>query len=211
MLGCGLPGGEQGFNMARVVAILLGHATTCRAARSPGTARRRCRRPAWPARDQGRRGRRVHLRRRRDREPVRQGQLRRARRTRRTRCSPTPRRAARPRPRAAGHLARPARGRRLPDVYIAMGADRGERRRGRRASPARRWTSSASRSQNRAEEAHRRTASSSARSRRSPLPDGTVVSADDGPRAGVDAWRSSRRSSRCSAPTARSPRATPAR
>jgi acetyl-CoA C-acetyltransferase len=25
MLGCGLPGGEQGFNMARVVAIMLGH------------------------------------------------------------------------------------------------------------------------------------------------------------------------------------------
>jgi acetyl-CoA C-acetyltransferase len=25
MLGCGLPGGEQGFNMARVIAILLGH------------------------------------------------------------------------------------------------------------------------------------------------------------------------------------------
>jgi len=25
ILGCGLPGGEQGFNMARVVAILLGH------------------------------------------------------------------------------------------------------------------------------------------------------------------------------------------
>jgi len=25
MLGCGLPGGEQGFNMARVVAVLLGH------------------------------------------------------------------------------------------------------------------------------------------------------------------------------------------
>ena len=25
MLGCGLPGGEQGYNMARVVAILLGH------------------------------------------------------------------------------------------------------------------------------------------------------------------------------------------
>ena len=24
MLGCGLPGGEQGYNMARVVAILLG-------------------------------------------------------------------------------------------------------------------------------------------------------------------------------------------
>ena len=26
-LGCGLPGGEQGFNMARVVAVLLGHDT----------------------------------------------------------------------------------------------------------------------------------------------------------------------------------------
>src|SRR5512142_1963523 len=25
MLGCGLPGGEQGFNMARVIAVLLGH------------------------------------------------------------------------------------------------------------------------------------------------------------------------------------------
>src|SRR5215510_8974296 len=25
MLGCGLPGGEQGYNMARVVAIMLGH------------------------------------------------------------------------------------------------------------------------------------------------------------------------------------------
>ena len=25
ILGCGLPGGEQGFNMARVVAVLLGH------------------------------------------------------------------------------------------------------------------------------------------------------------------------------------------
>src|SRR5438445_7714892 len=25
MLGCGLPGGEQGYNMARVVAVLLGY------------------------------------------------------------------------------------------------------------------------------------------------------------------------------------------
>src|SRR6201986_3166485 len=25
ILGCGLPGGEQGFNMGRVVAVLLGH------------------------------------------------------------------------------------------------------------------------------------------------------------------------------------------
>src|SRR4051794_39739912 len=27
MLGCGLPGGEQGYNMARVVAVLLGYDT----------------------------------------------------------------------------------------------------------------------------------------------------------------------------------------
>src|SRR4051812_12544200 len=27
ILGCGLPGGEQGFNLARVVAVLLGHDT----------------------------------------------------------------------------------------------------------------------------------------------------------------------------------------
>src|SRR5580692_7950075 len=25
MLGCGLPGGEQGYNMARIVAVMLGH------------------------------------------------------------------------------------------------------------------------------------------------------------------------------------------
>src|ERR1700759_4387147 len=31
ILGCGLPGGEQGFNMARVVAVLLGYDTV------PGT------------------------------------------------------------------------------------------------------------------------------------------------------------------------------
>src|SRR5690348_12720151 len=27
ILGCGLPGGEQGYNMARVVAVMLGHDT----------------------------------------------------------------------------------------------------------------------------------------------------------------------------------------
>ena len=48
ILGCGLPGGEQGFNMARVVAVLLGHDHL------PGTTvnrycRRRCRRPGWPS------------------------------------------------------------------------------------------------------------------------------------------------------------------
>ena len=46
MLGCGLPGGEQGFNMARVVAVLLGM-DTVPARRSTGTARPRCRPPGW--------------------------------------------------------------------------------------------------------------------------------------------------------------------
>ena len=48
MLGCGLPGGEQGYNMARVVAIMLGY-DTCPAPRSPGTARPRCRPRGWPS------------------------------------------------------------------------------------------------------------------------------------------------------------------
>ena len=40
MLGCGLPGGEQGYNMARVVAVCSA-TTRSRAPRSPATARRR--------------------------------------------------------------------------------------------------------------------------------------------------------------------------
>ena len=48
ILGCGLPGGEQGFNMARVVAVLLGY-DQLPAPRSTATARRRCRPPGWPS------------------------------------------------------------------------------------------------------------------------------------------------------------------
>ena len=76
MLGCGLPGGEQGFNLARVVAVLLGYDNL------PGTTvNRYCSsslqttRMALP-RHQGRRGRRVHLGRRGVRQPVRHGQQR---------------------------------------------------------------------------------------------------------------------------------------
>ena len=56
ILGCGLPGGEQGFNLARVVAVLLGH-------------------DHLPC-DQGRRGRCIYLGRSRVREQARQGQQR---------------------------------------------------------------------------------------------------------------------------------------
>ena len=76
MLGCGLPGGEQGFNMGRVVAVLLGFDHL------PGTTiTRYCSssladHPHGVPRHQGRRGRRVHLGRRRDRQPLRQGQQR---------------------------------------------------------------------------------------------------------------------------------------
>ena len=45
-LGCGLPGGESGNNMARVVATCSA-TTGCPGPRSPGTARRRCRPRGW--------------------------------------------------------------------------------------------------------------------------------------------------------------------
>ena len=45
--GCGLPGGEQGFNLGRVISILTARRTRP-GRRSPATARPRCRRRAWP-------------------------------------------------------------------------------------------------------------------------------------------------------------------
>ena len=45
LLGCGQPGGESGFNMARVVAVRLG-CDQLPAPRSPATVRRHCR-PRW--------------------------------------------------------------------------------------------------------------------------------------------------------------------
>ena len=71
ILGCGLPGGEQGFNMARVVAVLLGHDHL------PGTTVNlvlAADHPDGVPRDQGRRGGRVHLGRGGVREQVRQGE-----------------------------------------------------------------------------------------------------------------------------------------
>ena len=122
MLGCGLPGGEQGFNMARVVAVLLGHDTPARHHRHPLLLVVAADHPHGHARHQGRRGRRVRLGRRGDGVAVREGQLRLAAPTPATRSSPTPRTAPR-------HIAEngaydwsdPRADEHLPDVYIAMG------------------------------------------------------------------------------------------
>ncbi len=64
------------------------------------------------------------------------------------------------------------------------GPDRGERARGRERRAARRWTSSAP-ARSSSPCSSRRTVSSTGRSRRSRTPDGTVVTKDDGPRAGT--------------------------
>ena len=76
ILGCGLPGGEQGFNMARVVAVLLGLRSPARHDRQPVLLVVAADDPDGLPRDQGRRGGRVHLGRGRVREPARQGQQR---------------------------------------------------------------------------------------------------------------------------------------
>ena len=76
MLGCGLPGGEQGFNMARVVAVLLGLRQPARHHGQPVLLLVAADHADGLPRDQGRRGRRVHLRRRGVRVPDREGQQR---------------------------------------------------------------------------------------------------------------------------------------
>ena len=122
ILGCGLPGGEQGYNMARVVAVMLGLDTL------PGTTITRYCSSSLQShqdglpRDQGGRGRRVHLRRRRVRQPVRPRAAATARPTPRTRSSPTPRRAPqRPGPPRRRVWHDPREDGQIPDIYIAMG------------------------------------------------------------------------------------------
>ena len=142
-LGCGLPGGESGFNMGRIVV---------------GAARLRppARRDDHPLlllvgadhadglpRDQGRRGRRVHLRRRGDRLAVRQGQLRQPARTPGTRSSPTPRRRTDELAQGGQDWHDPREDGRRPGRLHRDGADRRERRPAARARPARSSTSSA--------------------------------------------------------------------
>ena len=124
MLGCGLPGGESGFNMARVVAVLLGYDHL------PGTTLTRycasslqTTRMAMHAIKAGE-GRGVHLRRRGDGQPARQGQQRLAarhhepavRRRRARRSAATSAAEG-----GAGGWHDPREDGLLPDAYIAMG------------------------------------------------------------------------------------------
>ena len=97
----------------------------------------------------------------------------------------------------------------LPDIYIAMGQTAENVVRVRPASPARRWTSSPS-SPRTAPSPTSRTASSPRRSRRSRSPTARSCRRTTA-RVPAPRWRAWPTSSRCSAPTARSPPATPAR
>ena len=210
MLGCGLPGGEQGFNMARVVAVLLGMDHL------PGTTiTRYCSsslqttRMALHAIKAGEGDVFISagvemvsrfvkgncdslpghaepgLRRRRGRAPPRSPRAAPTRGTTRARTASSPTSTSR--------WARP------PRTSPCS-----------RASPAQEMDEFAVRSQNLAEKA---IANGFWEREITPvtLPDGTVVSTDDGPRAGRHAGGASPGSSRCSAPTAGSPPATPAR
>ena len=69
-LGCAQPWGEHGYNMARVVAVLLGYDHLPGHDRQPVLLLLRADHPDGLPRDQGRRGRRVRLRRRRVRLAV---------------------------------------------------------------------------------------------------------------------------------------------
>ncbi len=183
MLGCGLPGGESGNNMGRVVSTLLGYDEI------PGTTiTRYCSssvqtsRMAFHAIKAGR-GRRVHLGRRRDRLPLRQGHLR-----------PHPRH---PQPAVRGRRAKrteelaqggqdwhdPREDGKLPDIYVAMGqtAENVARLRG---LDRKELDEFGVRSQNLAEKAIN---DGFWANEITPVttPDGTEVTADDGPRAGV--------------------------
>ena len=196
--------------MARVVAVLLGLDHLPGATDHPLLLVVAADHPDGDARHQGRRGRRVHLRRRRDRVPVRQGQQRHPARTRRTRSSPTRRPAPRPRPAGGGAVWHdPREDGALPDVYIAMGQT-AENVAGSRASPARSMDEFGVRVAEPGREGHR----------------GRLLGPGDHPghaarrhrgrppttaRGPASPWRASPASSRCSGRTARSPPATAAR
>ena len=185
MLGCGLPGGEQGYNIGpggrgrcSATTTLPGHDG------HPLLLVVAADHPDGVPRDQGRRGRRVHLGR------CRNGVAASARAARD--CCPDTQnplfagaeaahRAARPQ--GGGRLARPARGRRAARRLHRDGPDRGERRRSQGRQPGRQDEFGV-RSQNLAEKA---IANGFWEREITPvtLPDGTVVSTDDGPRAGV--------------------------
>ena len=184
VLGCGLPGGEQGFNMARVVAVLLGLRHAAGHHGQPVLLVVAADHAHGDARDQGGRGRCVRLGRRGDGLALRQGQLRlvarHAQPDLRRRRGPVARTSRRTAPTTGAIRAADEH---LPDIYIAMGqtAENLARLKGVTREDMDHF---GVRSQNLAEKA---IANGFFAREITPvtLPDGTVVSADDGPRAGV--------------------------
>ena len=157
--------------------------TRCPAPRSPATAPRRCRPPGWPST-------RSRPARATSSSPPASRRCRGSPRappttgpTPTTRCSTTPRPAPRRPPRAASDWHDPREDGDLPDVYIAMGqtAENLARLRGLDREELDEF---GVRSQNLAEKA---IADGFWAREITPVttPDGTVVSSDDGPRAGV--------------------------
>ena len=167
MLGCGQPGGESGLQhrprRRRAARLRL----PARHDRQPLLLVVAADDPDGLPRDQGRRGRRVHLRRRRDGLALRQGQLRRPGPTRTTRCFAEAEAAHRQgRRERRRRLARPARGRRRCPTSTSRWARPPRTWPCSRASPARSMDEFGVRSQNLAEKAHRQRLLGRARSRR---------------------------------------------
>ncbi len=166
--------------------------------------------PDGVPRDQGRRGRRVHLGRRRDRLPLRSRQLRRLAGHATTRSSTRPSSAQRRSPKPAPtEWHDPRADGLLPDVYIAMGQT-AENLALLKDVSREDMDEFGVRSQNLAEKA---IANGFWAREITPvtLPDGTVVSQGRRPARRASPTRPSPGSSRCSAPTAGSPPATAAR
>ena len=210
LLGCGLPGGETGNNMARVVTVLLGMDDVPGATHHPLLLLVGADHADGLPRDQGRRGRR------RSSPPASRPSPASPRAppttspTPATRSSPTRRRA--PRSYAAGRpgLARPARGRRSCPTSTSRWARPPRTSPGCAASTARSSTSSRVRSQNLAEKAiddgfWAREITPVTHARRHGRRRRTTARAPASPTTPSPA------SSRCSAPTAWSPPATAAR
>ena len=161
--GCGQPGGEAGYNVARVAALLAGPARRPRRHREPLLLLVAPDDPHGRPRHQGRRGRRVRGRRRRDGEPLP------PRRVRHRPAQPAVRR--RRGPHAPSAPAAPTAGSRRPASPTSTSPWARPPRTWcwPRASPARRWTSGAP-ARSSGPSPPRSAASSTGRSRRSPSP-----------------------------------------
>ena len=191
-VGCAEPRDEHGGNMARRIAVQLGLDDVPAATVNRFCASSRADHADGVPRDQGRRGRRLRLGRRRVRLPVHRASAAPASTPPRprTRCSPTRRPAPAVR-RDERDLARPARRRPAARHLHRDGPDRRERRDAVRGHPPRTRTSSRVLSQNRAEQAIK-DGFFAREITPITLPDGRVVDTDDGPRPGTTSRRSPR-------------------